>query len=68
MGLQNVQPNDANTKKVGGFALSSPSNQKASISENRANFPDESIPSNYHHFQNLKYMPSVPPMRTPLFY
>ena len=33
-----------------------------------ANFPDESIPSNYHHFQNLKYTPSVPPMRTPLSY
>ena len=36
MGLQNVQPNDANTKKVGGFTLSSPSNRKASISENKA--------------------------------
>ena len=35
-GLQNVQPNDANTKKVGGFTLSSPSNRKASISENKA--------------------------------
>ena len=40
MGLHNVQPNDANTKKVGGFALSSPSNQKASTSENKAeNWP-----------------------------
>ena len=36
MGLQNVQPNDANTKKVSGFTLSSPSNRKASISENKA--------------------------------
>ena len=66
MGLQNVQPNDANTKKVGGFALSSPSNQKASTSENKANFPDESIPSNYHHFQNLKDTPSVPPYKNSL--
>ena len=31
-----AEPKDANTKKVGGFELSSPSNQKASISENKA--------------------------------